>query len=65
MGEFGGIPDEEDRGIVENPIPITLICPKLDGKPTRVTRGISRSRLPADGGETGGRPDLFSDRTEE
>jgi hypothetical protein len=65
VGELGGIPDEENRGIVEHPIPVTLICPKLDRKPTGVTRGISRSRLSADSGETGGRSDLLADRTEE
>jgi hypothetical protein len=63
--EFGRISDEENRGIVENPIPVSLICPKLDSKPTGISGGIGRSRLASHGGETDGRTNLLTNRTQE
>lgn len=35
-GELGGIAQEEDGSVVENPVPVTLLCVKLHGKPTRI-----------------------------
>jgi hypothetical protein len=52
VGELGGVTDEEDGGVVEDPIPITLISSEFDGEATRVASGIGRARFAADGGET-------------
>lgn len=32
VGKFGGVANEEDRGIVENPVDITFVGANLDGK---------------------------------
>jgi hypothetical protein len=37
VGKLGGIADEEDRCIVENPIEITFVGANLDGKAARIT----------------------------
>jgi len=64
MGEFGRVSNEEHRGVVEDPIPISFVGPKLDRKPTGITSGIGRSRLASHGGEPNSGADLFADRTE-
>lgn len=63
--ELGGVSDEEDRGIVEHPVPVTLVCPELGGEPTRIASGVGRSRLATNGGETHRHSDLFADRAQE
>lgn len=40
VGEFGGISDEEDGGVVVHQVKVTLLSSDLDGKATRVTGGI-------------------------
>lgn len=60
VGELGGISDEEDRRIVEDPIPVTLIGSQLDRETTGVAGSISGSRLSTDGGESDGCANLFA-----
>ena len=51
-GEFGRIPDEENRGVVEDPVPVALLCVELEGKPTGVTSTVWRTLLTTNGRET-------------
>lgn len=60
VGELCGIADEEDRSVIEHPIPVTLICPELDRKATGITSGVGRTRLATDSREADGCPDLFT-----
>lgn len=46
--ELGRITNEEDRGVVEDPIPVTLVGPEFDGEASRVTGCVSRARLTTD-----------------
>ena len=62
--KFGRISDKEDRGIVEDPIPVPFVCPKLDCKPTGVPSGIGRSRFASHGGEPNSGADLFPHRAQ-
>ena len=39
------VPDKEDRSVVSNQIPVTILGVKLDGKATRVSHGVSTARL--------------------
>ena len=52
--ELGGVPDEEDGGVVEDPVPVTLLGPELDGKTSRVTGSVRRAGLSSDGGKSDG-----------
>jgi hypothetical protein len=54
VGELGRVTNEEDGSVVENPVEVTLLSPQLDSKPTRVTSGVSRTRLATDSGEANG-----------
>jgi len=63
--ELGGVTDEEDGSVVEDPVPVALICPEFDGKATRIASGIGGSRLATDGGEADGSADAFADLLEE
>ena len=40
VGELGGVTNEEDRGIVENPVEIAFVSANLDGKPTRIAGSV-------------------------
>jgi hypothetical protein len=40
VGKLGGITDEEDGGVVEHPIPVTLLSSELDSKATGITSSI-------------------------
>lgn len=62
--EFGRITDEEDGSVVEDPIPVTFLGPKLDRETTRVTSSVGGSRFTTDSGETGGNADLLSNTLE-
>jgi len=48
MGEFGGVTEEEDGSVVEDPIPIALFCSDLDGESSGIASGIGGSRFTAD-----------------
>ena len=50
--ELGWVAEEEDWGVVINPIPVTFLGIELDGETAWVAGGIRRSLLTADGGET-------------
>lgn len=52
MRELGWVSQEEDRCIVGNNIPVTLLGPELHREPTRVTGAIVRAGLTADSRET-------------
>ena len=38
--EFGGVPDEEDGGVVEDPIPVAFLGLELDSESSRVTSSV-------------------------
>lgn len=61
VGKFGGVPDKENRSVVEHPVPVTFICPQFDSEAARVTSCVSRSRFCTNGGETDCRANLLAD----
>lgn len=63
--ELGRVPDEEDWGVVEDPVPVTFLRPQLDGETTGVTSGVGRSRLATDGGEADGGTNFLANTLEE
>lgn len=65
VGEFGGVSDEEDGSVVENPVKVALFSSDLEGKATRITGGIRRSVFTTDSGESGGSTVLLADLGEE
>jgi hypothetical protein len=65
MRELGGVTKEEDGGIVEDPVKIAFVSANLDSKTTRITGGIRRARLAANGGETNGSAGLVANCFEE
>jgi len=65
VGEFGGVTDEEDGGVIEDPIPVTLISSELDGEATGVASGIGRARFTTDSGETDCCADSLSHRPQQ
>lgn len=40
VGELCGVPDEEDGGVVEDPVPVALFCSQFYGEATGVTGGV-------------------------
>ena len=65
VGELGRISNEENWGVVEDPIPISFVCPQLDRKATGIASGVSRSRFASHGGEANSGADLFANRTQQ
>ena len=65
VGELGRVTDEEDGGVVEDPIPVTLISSELDSEATGVASGIGRARFTTDGRETDCCADLLSHRPQQ
>ena len=53
-GKQDRITDEEDRGVVANQIPVSFLSVHLDGKSSRITSCIRRSRLATHSGEANG-----------
>ena len=51
-GEFGGIPDEENRGVVEDPVPVALLRVELEGESTGVSSTVRRTLLTTNSRET-------------
>ena len=54
MRELGGIPNEEDRSVVRNYIPVTLVGAELDTETPRVTSAVVRARLATNRRESNG-----------
>ena len=50
--KLGRITYEEDGGVVEDPVPVALLCFQFDGETTRIASSVCRARLPANRGET-------------
>ena len=65
VGEFGRVTDEEDGGVVEDPIPVPLISSELDSEATGVASGIGRARFTTDGRETDCCADFLSHRPQQ
>jgi len=63
--ELGRITDEEDGGVVEDPIPVTFFSSKLDGEAARVASGVGRARFTTDGRETDCCADFLSHRSQQ
>jgi hypothetical protein len=62
--EFRWVSDEEDGSVVENPIPVSFVGPKLDSKATRITSSVCRACLASHCGKSSGGFDLLADRLE-
>jgi len=45
VGELGWVTNEEDRCVIKHPVPISLLGPQLDRKPTRIASSVGGSRL--------------------
>lgn len=52
VGKLGRITYEENRSIVKDPIPVTVIRFQLDSETTRIASSIRGARLSPDRGET-------------
>src|SRR6266550_898429 len=65
VGELGRITYEEYGSIVENPVPVAVICFKLGRKTTGVASGIRRARLPSDCGEANSRRNFLANLMEQ
>lgn len=65
IGEFQGVSDEEDWGVVSDHIPVTFFSVELDGKTSGVSFGISRSLFTTDSGESGEDGGSLSDLAED
>ncbi len=63
--ELGGITNEENGRVIEDPVPITLVGAKLKGKASRVTSSVGTSRLATDSTETHRRAHLLARRRQE
>ena len=51
--ELGRVAKEENRSVVEHPVPVTLIGVELDGEATGIASAVRRTFLATDGRETG------------
>ena len=65
VGELGRVTDEEDGGVIEDPIPVTFISSELDGEATGVASGVGRARFTTDGRETDCSADFLSHRSQQ
>lgn len=65
MRELGRVTNEEDGGVIEDPIPVTFLSPELDSKATGVTGSVGRTGFTTDGGETHCSSDFLADFLEE
>lgn len=48
-GKFRGVAKEENRGVVEDPVPIAFVGVKLERKASRIPGGVGRPLFAADG----------------
>ncbi len=65
VGEFGGVADEEDWCIVENPVEVAFVGANFDSEAPGVTGSVWRARLTTYGGETDGGTSPVADLFEE
>ncbi|MNH20563.1 hypothetical protein D3C79_803390 [compost metagenome] len=65
VGEFQGIADEEDRGVVAHQIPVALLGIELEGEAAHVALGIGGALLPGHGGEAQEHRGLLADAVEQ
>jgi hypothetical protein len=63
--ELGRVAKEEDRGIVEDPVPVSFLCSKLDREATGIPSTICRATLASNSGETNGGANLLANLLEE
>lgn len=52
-GELGGVSDEEDGGVVVDPVDVALLGVELGGETSGVSGGVGGALLATDGGESG------------
>lgn len=48
MGEFGGIAEKEDGGVVGNNVPVSFVGPELDRESTGITSAVVRAGFATD-----------------
>lgn len=65
MREFCRVPDEEDRRVVEHPVPVALFSTKFESKATRIAGGVRRAGLSSDGGESSCQTNFLAHRGEQ
>ena len=65
VGEFSRVTDEEDRGVIEHPVQVTLISPQFDSKSTGIPGSISRTILASNSRESDSCFNPLTDRFEE
>lgn len=63
--ELGRISDEEDGGVVEDPVEVTLLRSDFERKATGVTGSVRRPKFTTDSGESGGGTVFLTDFREE
>jgi hypothetical protein len=64
MREFRWVSDEEDGGVVKNPVPVSFVCLEFDGEATRITSRVWRARLSSNRRPTDCGFDLLPRRSE-
>lgn len=62
--ELGRVTEEEDGGVVEDPVPVALRGIELEGKPSGIASTIGRALLTTDSGETSEHVSLLADTLE-
>jgi hypothetical protein len=65
VGELGGVAQEEDRSVVENPIEIAFIGADFDSETAGVTGSVRRAILSTNGRETNSSTSPVADLFEE
>lgn len=63
-GKFGGVAKEENRGVVEDPIPIAFIGVKLEREASRIPGRVRRPLFAAHGGKASDALRFLADVTE-
>ena len=65
VGELGGVANEEDWSIVENPIEITIVGTNFDREAAGVTGSVGRATFSTNGRETDSSTSPVADLLEE
>jgi hypothetical protein len=60
MRELGGITDEEDWGVVEDPVPVSFVSTEFDSEASGITGGIGRSAFTTNRRESDSGLDLLA-----
>lgn len=63
--ELGRVAQEENRSVVEDPIPVSFLGADFDRKPARIARSVGRARLATDSGEAHGDGRTVADLVED